>query len=117
LKNLATVVLKIEMKLTNSSLFICQRENKSLNWNKMFLNAITTILAKQAFGNDVNNGPMNKITNRRIIALYIELTSVFPPVDSTMLVLDKEPEQGKHKKNEPTKLDRPYAYNSYNKNE
>lgn len=70
------------------------------------------ILARTALGNECNRGPMNNITNRRMIALYTVLTNVLPPEASITLVLDKEPEQGKHRKKDPNKLDKPYAYNS-----
>ena len=92
---------------------MCQSLNMSLICKIIFLNATTIILAKQAFGSVSNNGPNIKITNKRIVALYKVLTSVLPPEDSLTLVLDSEPDEGKHRKNELKIFVIPYAYSSY----
>jgi hypothetical protein len=47
---------------TASYLLHFQRKKKSLIWNNKPLRAITIMLAKQALGRGVNNGPSHKIT-------------------------------------------------------
>jgi hypothetical protein len=67
------------------------------------------MLAKTQLGNVSNNGPKNKITNKRINPLNNGATIVLLPRPTKTLFLDSEADEGKHFKNEQTTFVNPQA--------
>ena len=58
--------------ITASYLLHFHKKKKSLTWNNKPLRATTIILAKQALGRGVNNGPSHKITTSITSELKID---------------------------------------------